>query len=342
MRWIYISGIIMCMLILALLLQRGKSIQFSASDSYSLDLPDGFPEIPQPENNHITLERVDFGKQLFYDKRLSKDSTIACSNCHLPSAAFSDHQIKSIGIHQLKGKRNVPTLANVAYHPYFFKEGGSPTLEAQVLGPICAEDEMGFNAVRVVERLRQDTQYVELARKAYDRELDLFVITRALASFERTLISGNSPYDQYVNQGDTTAFTIAQKRGMRLFFSEKLGCTSCHGGFDFTHYGFENIGLYKKYKDKGRFRVSQDEADIGKFKVPTLRNVALTAPYMHDGSMPTLEAVLDHYQKGGNQHPNQSSLIKPFSLNDHEKEDIISFLNGLTDSLFIQDPRFQL
>ncbi len=336
----YIIIIILLGIASLLLWRIPKSI--NVVSSFEVDIPQGFPKIPVPDNNKLSAERIELGRQLFYDVRLSKDSSISCSSCHLASAAFSDHQTLSVGINQLVGHRNVPTLTNVAYHPYFFKEGGSPTLEAQVLGPICTEEEMGFNAVDVVSRLAQDPHYVKLAKEAYQREFDLFVITRALASFERTLLSGNSPFDHYRNKRDSTALTLSQGRGMTLFFSDRLACGNCHGGFDFTNYQFENIGLYEEYKDHGRFRITQDSADIGKFKVPTLRNIVLTAPYMHDGSISTLAEVIDHYNKGGAAHPNRHQDIKPLSLTQEEKDDLIQFLYSLTDSSFINDQRFQL
>lgn len=307
---------------------------------YELAVPLGFPEPSIPEDNLLTKERIELGKKLFYETALSIDSSLSCGSCHLAAAGFADHNAVSIGVQGRVGFRNSPTLTNVAYHPYFFKEGGSPTLELQVLGPIENHDEMGFNAAELAKRLKDHPEYDELAEKAYDRKMDLFVLTRAIAAFERTLISGNSKYDQFVFQQKKEAMTIDEQAGMELFFSERLACTTCHEGFDFTNYALENNGLYTDYQDKGRNRVTSDAADIGKFKVPTLRNIALTYPYMHDGSLKTLEEVIAHYQAGGKGHPNQHPAIQPFELSSSEKQQLLAFLNSLTDESFVHDPDF--
>ena len=179
-----------------------------------------------------------------------------------------------------------------------------------------------------------------LAQEAYGRKMDLYVITRAIAAFERTLISGNSRYDQFFYQGKKDALSEKEKKGMELFFSERLACSICHGGFDFTEYSLENNGLYRDYEDKGRNRVTSKEEDIGKFKVPTLRNVALTAPYMHDGSLKSLEEVIDHYQLGGKGHPNQHPATQGFEISATEKQELLLFLQSLTDEEFIHNPDF--
>lgn len=307
---------------------------------FTLDLPDHFPPFDVPEGNELTTARVKLGKMLFYEKALSRDSTMSCATCHPQSRAFADDQAISLGVQNRLGFRNVPVLGNLAYHPYFFREGGSPSLEAQVLGPICNFDEMGFNARELADRLKVDPTYQELAIEAYERPMDLFVLTRSIAAFERTMITGDSPWDRFIH-GDSSALNASEKRGWALFQSEKAGCTHCHSGIDFSDYSFQNNGLYEKFKDEGRYRVTVDSSDIGKFKVFTLRNVALSGPYMHDGSLATLEAVIDHYNAGGSNHPNKSEYIKALGLNEVEKTDLVNFLKALTDETFINNPAFQ-
>jgi cytochrome c peroxidase len=229
----------------------------------------------------------------------------------------------------------------VAYHPYYLREGGVPTLEMQVLVPIQEHNEFDFNIVLVAERLNTDPEYVVMAMEAYGRAPDPFVITRSIACFERSLLSGSSAYDQYVQNNNTGALTPGQVRGMNLFFSERANCAVCHGGFNFTTYAFENNGLYDDYADPGRFRLTGKEEDKALFKVPGLRNVALTAPYMHDGSIATLEAVVDHYISGGQNHPHKNPIIKPLDLTLSERNDLVEFLTSLTDETFITNPLFK-
>jgi cytochrome c peroxidase len=177
--------------------------------------------------------------------------------------------------------------------------------------------------------------------EAFGREPDFYVIPRAISTFERSLLSGNSPYDAFNQKGDGDALSEAAKRGMQLFFSNRTACGNCHNGFNFTNYAFENNGLYEDYPDPGRFRLTGKESDRARFKVPTLRNIAVTAPYMHDGSIATLEEVLGHYDSGGAAHPNKSAWIRPIGLSPSEKSDIIAFLHSLTDQAFIQNEKFR-
>jgi cytochrome c peroxidase len=181
---------------------------------------------------------------------------------------------------------------------------------------------------------------VQMSREAYGRIPDPYVITRAISTFERTILSGNSPYDQYNAQGCREALSYSQYRGMELFFSSKTNCFRCHGGFNFTEYAFENNGLYTEYADIGRMRFTNDSADLAKFKVPSLRNVGYTAPYMHDGSLQSLTEVIDHYNMGGVAHPSKSPLVKPLQLKESEKHDLIAFLLALSDEQFLNDTRF--
>jgi cytochrome c peroxidase len=304
-----------------------------------MQVPAGFPEPAFPADNEFSEARWTLGKQLFFDPVLSRDSSISCASCHLPQFAFSDTVAFSPGVAGAPGVRNSPSLANIAYHPYFTREGGVPTLEMQILVPIQEHNEFDFHILLIAERLQQDNAYRQMSWEAYEREPDAFVITRALSVFERSLLSGNSPYDQFAN-GKNKALTAPEKRGMELFFSEKTQCASCHGGFNFTHYAFENNGLYEDYPDPGRFRLTGKPEDRARFKVPSLRNVGLTAPYMHDGSLPSLEAVVAHYDQGGKNHPHKSPLVRPLGLTPKERDDLVAFLRSLTDYEFVQNPLF--
>lgn len=333
------TGILFILLVSLLACQKEK--QEPAFPEPLLAVPPGFPEPAFPADNELTPARWALGKKLFYDPVLSRDSTLSCASCHLPAKAFSDTVAFSPGVGGLPGTRNAPTLANVAYQPYYLREGGVPTLEMQILVPIQEHNEFDFNILLIAERLQRDTGYARMSREAYGRDPDPFAITRSIACFERTFISGQSRYDQFVFQEKNTALTAAEKRGLDLFFSQKTNCSQCHGGFNFSNYAFENNGLYADYSDPGRYRLTGLESDRARFKVPTLRNIALTAPYMHDGSMTTLEAVTEHYNSGGKQHPNKNALLQPLGLTATEKSDLVAFLRSLTDEPFVNNPKFR-
>lgn len=302
-------------------------------------VPPHFPEIVYPEDNRPTVERVHLGKLLFHDVRLSRDHSVSCASCHLQEHAFADPEQVSSGVDGLQGFRNAPSLSNIGWHPHLFMDGGVPNLELQALAPLDNEVEMDHSIVEVSDELRYDETYSALARKAYGRDFDPFVLTHALAAFQRTLISGNSAWDRYTN-GDLRALSDDQIAGMELFFSERSQCSSCHKGVFLSDFTFRNIGLYEVYEDAGRQRVTADPNDNGKFKVPSLRNVALTAPYMHDGSMNTLEEVVDHYTTGGQNHPLKDSLMEPLNLTLREKAQLVSFMKALTDLDFVSDTAF--
>jgi cytochrome c peroxidase len=328
-------------LLLSIIACRDDEVTNPLSYPSLMDIPDGFPAIDFPEDNAYTQARWELGKKLFYDPVMSADNTISCASCHQPGLAFSDQRSVSLGIEDRLGTRNAPSLANVAYHPYLLREGGVPTLEMQVLVPIQEHNEFDFNIVLLAERLKADTTYVKMAMEAYGRSPDAFVITRALACFERSLLSGNSPYDQYTQNNNTEALTDAQIRGMNLFFSDRTNCSTCHSGFNFTNYAFENNGLYLHYADEGRMRLTLKEEDKALFKVPGLRNIEMTGPYMHDGSLQTLHQVIDHYQSGGEDHPHKNPILKPLNLTPSEQTDLIEFLKALTDDTFITNPIFK-
>jgi len=301
-------------------------------------LPPHFPDIKYPEENVFSADRWLLGKKLFFDKRLSIDSSISCASCHKLSHAFADHLPQSPGVFGRPGTTNSPSLANVAFHPYLTREGGLPTLEMQVLVPIQEHNEFGFNIVQIGERLKTDTTYQEMAKRAYGRSLDPFTITRGISTFERSLISGNSRYDQFIE--GKTSLTTEESSGKELFFSDRTNCSECHSGVNFTDYGFKNNGLYESYLNPGRYRLTQKESDLALFKTPGLRNTEFTAPYMHDGSFRTLSDVIDHYNGGGKPHKNKSPLIRPLGLNETEKKALIAFLRTLNDYEFISNPYF--
>ncbi len=306
-----------------------------------LQVPLGFPPVSFPADNAFSEARWRLGKKLFYDPVLSINGTVSCGSCHRTEYAMADHLPTSPGVYDRPGTRNVPSLANVAYQPYYIREGSVLTLEMQVLVPVQEANEFNHNLVDIGHQLETDSVYVQMSRAAYGRLPDPFVIVRAISTFERTILSGNSHYDQYATQGCKEALSFSQRKGMELFFNDKTNCHRCHGGFNFTEYAFENNGLYEVYADIGRMRFSNDSADLAKFKVPSLRNVGYTAPYMHDGSLQSLEEVVDHYNRGGVNHPSKSPLVKPLHLSRAEKEDLIAFLMALSDEQFMNDARFQ-
>lgn len=311
------------------------------SADFDLVVPKGFPEIVYPEDNAYTKARWQLGKKLFYDPIMSMDSSISCNSCHKQAFAFADFKATSPGVKNRPGVRNAPILSNLAYAPYFTSEGGVPSLEMHVLVPIQEHNEFDFNILLIEERLKRIPEYVEMSQKAYQRPPDYYVITRALANFERGLISGNSAFDKYKYHGQSEAMSKNAQRGYELFYSERTQCGSCHSGFNFTNYSFENNGLYEVYADEGRKRLTHLENDDARFKVPSLRNIELSAPYMHDGSIQTLEEVIEHYNQGGHPHKNKSELVKPLQLSAEEKQDLLAFLIALTDTDFIENEHFE-
>lgn len=307
------------------------SVSDPEQPGFILQAPPGFGPIPYPEDNEPTEDRVELGRMLFFDKRLSSDLTISCASCHDPNVAFADPRPVSIGVFGRQGERNAPSLINAAYLPHVLREGGVPTLEMQVLVPVQEHNEFDMNMLDVVERLSNDDTYRTFSNRAYDREIDPYVITRAIASFERSLLSTGSRYDRAISSEGGEVLTEQEQRGMELFMSQRTECSTCHVPPQFTTHEFANNGLYREYSDEGRARLTNDPADDGVFKIPSLRNIALTAPYMHDGSEETLEGVVSHYNSGGFYHKNKSSLVKPLGLTEAEELAIVAFLRTLTD-----------
>ena len=300
-------------------------------------IPSAFPELVYPADNSPTKLRIELGRRLFYDNRLSEDGSLNCGSCHVLSAAFTDGRATSQGLHETIGKRNAPTLANVAWLKRLMMEGGVPTLETQVLVPLHDSTEMAPGMMPIVDRLNEDEYLRALSLAAYGRDsIDPFVVTRALACFQRTFISGDSRYDRFL-QGRKDQMNDRELRGRDLFFSPKTQCSECHSGVFFTDMNFYNIGLFDEYADRGKARATDCDEDVGRFKTPTLRNIQLTAPYMHDGYMKSLEEVVRFYNAGGTAHRNKDGRIRPLGLTDDEQADLIAFLTTLTDWNFVQN-----
>lgn len=303
----------------------------TGNEVITLDIPRGFPYPLIPSDNQPTQNRIDLGRRLFFDPILSRDNSISCGSCHHTDIKFTDGLQFSTGIDSNHTTRNSMTILNSAYQPYLFWDGGSPTLEQQILAPIESPLEMDFDINQVVVRLKNHPEYPQLFQNAYQREPSVFTLTRAIACYERTLYTGKSRYDEYLYDNNTSALTPSEVNGMNIFFAERGECFHCHGEYNFTDYSFKNNGLYLQYADSGRARITLLQSDVGKFKVPSLRNIEFTAPYMHDGSLATLEDVIEHYNMGGQAHPNKSGLIQPLNLTTQEKQDLINFLKALSD-----------
>jgi len=294
-----------------------------------LSVPSSFDPVPIPSHNPLTEEKVELGRRLFFDVRLSEDRTVSCASCHIPTLAFSDPRPLSFGVHGRLGIRNSPSLVNAAYLKLLFWDGGAFTLESQALGPLENPVEMNMNLGELLDRIQQDSSYVEEFQDVFNQSPDLKTVTQALATFQRTIRSGGSRFDSFID-GNTSALSEQEERGMALF-SGKAKCATCHSGPLFTDQEFKNNGLAFTTSDSGRARITLDPNDFAQFKTPSLRNIELTAPFMHDGRFRNLDEVLEHYDAGGTGSRGQDADIKPLSLSTNEKEDLISFLKSLTD-----------
>lgn len=319
----------------------GVALLLMRCGSAAMSEPIGATNRPlMSEVDSTEFYRVKLGKHLFYDPILSRDSTISCARCHVQELAFTDGLPKSVGIRNRMVTRNSPTLTNVGNRTMFLLDGVNPSLESQVGVPIQEHNEFDFHVLLVIDRIANNPTYAGWARKGYNSEVTEFVLKNSIASFERTLISDNSPYDKFID-GNYAALDNGQKKGMELFF-ETLNCTECHSGPDFTEERLTNNGLYEVYADSGRMRLTETEADRAIFKVPTLRNIAVTGPYMHDGSIETLEEVIKHYESGGHPHPGKGKEIVPFELTSEERSNLVRFLEALTDNDFLTNPAFRV
>ena len=270
--------------------------------------------LPVPENNPLTAEKIELGRRLFFDRRLSRDGSLACSSCHDPARAFSDGRSVAVGVVGRQGRRNAPALINRGYGRSFFWDGRVLTLEEQVLQPIQDRNEMDLSFPEVAARVGLPAEE----------------ISRALASYARSILSGDSPFDRFIN-GDRGALSAEQQAGLQLFRG-KANCVACHVGPNLSDERFHNTGVAwreGRLEDDGRFAVTGKAEDRGAFKTPTLREVARTAPYMHDGSLPTLEEVIDFYDRGGRTNPNLDPEIRLLRLSPAEKRDILAFLCSL-------------
>jgi len=350
-----------------------------AGAAFRWDLPDWIPPPAEPAANPITPAKVELGRHLFYDRRLSADLTMACATCHVQSRAFTDGKRTPVGVTGDIAKRNTMSLGNVGYFPTL--TWGNPrleSLESQALLPIFGQHpvEMGMSGKEtlLLSRLRGESRYRVLFAEAFPdkarvQPVDLYslsTITQALASFQRTLLTFNSNYDRYKYGDDKNAISPAARRGQALFFSGGMGCYQCHGSLYFTdnirharmdaaEQGFHNTGLYNE-DGRGAYppghtglaEFTGRAEDMGKFRTPSLRNVALTAPYMHDGSIATMEEVIrSHYARKGRAvhagkkpNPLRSPLIDGFDISDRQLHDLVEFLKSLTDESFIRNPKF--
>lgn len=338
---------------------------------WTWQLPAGFPTPAVPQDNPMSTAKVELGRRLFYDKRLSRNGQQACAGCHEQARAFTDGRVTALGSTGEVHRRNAQGLTNVAYAPTV--TWANPllnTLERQALLPLLGDTpvELGFGGreAELFARLAMDADYARRFQEAFPEEqgeVSLVTITKALGAFQRTLLSGGAPYDKWA-AGDAAALSDSAKRGMDLFNSERLECYHCHGGFTFSdsvaHAGtalpetiFHNTGLYDvdrqgsyPLSDTGVFEVTNRAADMGRFRAASLRNATVTAPYMHDGSVATLADVIDVYAAGGRARlqngqpsPLQSDLVRGFTLTADEKADLLAFLESLTDDSFLTDAR---
>jgi cytochrome c peroxidase len=347
------------------------------SPPYEWRLPPGFPVPRVPADNPMISAKAELGRRLFYDRALSGNGTQACASCHRQELAFTDGRARALGSTGEPHPRSAMSLANVAYSATLtWADSRLRRLEDQAGVPMLSEHpvELGLagREDEFLQRLRAAPDYPGMFSAAFPDEpepVSLPNVTRAIASFERTLISGDSPYDRLVYRDDVGALSESAKRGMRLFFSERLNCSRCHGGFTFSGPiafegarsiapTFHNNGLYNLEGDgnypadnPGLYAITRRAEDMGRFRAPTLRNIELTAPYMHDGSIATLSEVIEHYARGGRlipsgplagdgrDSPRKSDLIRGFELDDRGKTDLVEFLKSLTDRTFVSDPR---
>ncbi len=302
-------------------------------------LPPGWPSIQWPDDNPFTPAKAILGRRLFFETKLSRDGTISCFWCHAPGAAFTDRHTGtvSLGIGNQPMRRNTPTLVNVAFGDAFLFDGSVASLEEQALHPLFAPDEMDMTAPEIEARLAADTFHVRLFRQAYgDGPVTIEGVAKALATYQRTLISHRTPWDRWV-AGDHDALSPAAQRGAALFMGAKANCVQCHSPPLFTDGGFHNIGLDTLYADPGRAEATGNPSDAGKFKTPTLRNISVTEPYMHDGRFWFLEEVLEHYNAGGAPHPNASPHMRPLGLDGYEIHDLAAFLRALEDPWILSE-----
>jgi cytochrome c peroxidase len=312
----------------------------AASNLFPADgpkIPLGLVPIVWSDDNPYTAAKAELGWLLFFDKRLSSDGSVSCASCHAPEHAFGDGRPVSTGIGGKKGGRSAPSIINRIYGAAQFWDGRASSLEEQAKGPLANPIEMTSEADSrqahdtCVQRLRQAAEYRRRFKDVFGTEdFTIDHVAMAIATFEANILSGNSAYDRY-KAGDKTALTDRQERGMKLFFSNRARCDSCHDGSAFTTNQFANIGIGmdQPRPDLGRYNITKKEEDKGAFKTPGLRDVARTGPYMHDGSLKTLEDVVEHYNKGGIKNQWLHQDVRPLNLTTQEKQDLVQFLHAL-------------
>ncbi len=303
----------------------------AASQRTKANLPLGLVESVWPAGNQYSAAKMELGRVLFFDKRLSADGTISCADCHDPNFAFTDGRAVSTGMRGQKGGRSAPTVINRLYSVEQFWDGRAPTLEEQAKGPMANPIEMGNTHEAVVAKLKSVKGYAPLFKLAFgSAEITIDLVAKAIATFERTIVSGNAPYDRY-KAGNKTALSESARRGFDIFFN-KAKCDQCHIGVNFTDGSFNNlgVGMDKPQPDLGRALYTKRATDNGAFKTPTLREIARTAPYMHDGSLATLEDVVEYYNKGGLPNPNLDQRMKKLDLTEQDKKDLVEFLKALS------------
>jgi len=296
----------------------------------SFAVPRGLPPIFWPKDNPYTPAKAELGRLLYFEKRISADGVLSCASCHHPSKAFTDQSAVSTGVKGQKGGVSAPTVINRAYGMMQFWDGRASSLEAQAVGPMANPIEMGNTHPVVVETLKKIPGYRTRFKAVFGTDdFTLDHVAMAIATFERTVLSGNAPYDKY-KAGNKAAMTASQVRGMDVFFN-KSKCDQCHEGASFTLNAFHNLGIGqdKAEPHPGRFAVSKKPEDFGAFKTPTLREIEHTFPYMHDGSLKTLEEVVDYYDRGGIPNKNLDERIKKLNLTPQNKTDLVAFLKAL-------------
>ena len=287
-----------------------------------------YPVLEYPADNPNNAAAASLGERLFFDPILSVDSSISCGSCHKPELGFATNDRVTPGVGGVLGKRNSPSLLNVGYQPYFMREGGVPSLEMQVLVPLGDATEMAHNVVDAVRRLNRNTSYRNEFLTVYGDTASAFLLVRALANFERTLVDFDAPFDHFI-QGDATSLSNEAIKGGKLFYG-KAACVQCHSGVLLTDFGFANNGTaIVDSTDYGRELLTNESGDRYVFKVPSLRKVQITAPYMHDGSVSTLADVVEQYNTGGANHSYTDSRIEPLGLSGSEKAQLVAFLEAL-------------
>lgn len=291
-------------------------------------VPLGLAPRPAAADNPLTPARVALGRKLFFDPILSHDRTVACATCHRPDHGFASPDAPPVGVGGRRGARRAPSLLNRAYGTVFFWDGRAATLEEQALEPIANPDEMGSTVAEAVARLTADAGYGEQFKAAFADGVTPANLGKALASFERVLLRGDGPVDQFREKGKREAMTTAERHGLWLYES-KGQCWRCHSGKNFTDEDFHNTGVSWGGSDLGRFTVTKKDGDRGRYKTPTLRGVKLTGPYMHDGSLKTLDDVVEFYNKGGGANPHLDPAVKPLGLSKPELADLVAFLKAL-------------